>query len=81
MNGRIYSVDIEPLREQFIPLKNILEQCVTDEKYYIKADELDRWEYCKGAKHEPRRRKDGTEYFFHEGAVAFPEDYHGTILA
>lgn len=73
MNGRIYSVDIEPRREPFVPLKNILEQCVTDEKYYIKADELDRWEYCKGAKHEPRRRKDGTEYFFHEGAVAFPD--------
>lgn len=73
MNGRIYSVDIEPRREPFVPLKNILEQCVTDEKYYIKADELDRWEYCKGAKYEPRRRKDGTEYIFHEGAVAFPD--------
>ncbi len=73
INGRIYSVDIEPQREPFVPLKNILEPCVTGGKYYLKATELDRWKYCKGAKREPRRRKDGTEYYFFEGAVAFPD--------
>lgn len=73
MNGRIYSVDVIPLRIPSIPLKDILEPYVTDERYYIRDTDLDRWRYCKGAKHEPRRRKDGTEYQFNEGAVAFPD--------
>lgn len=73
MNGRIYSVDVEPLREPFISLKKILEPSVTNEKYYIQSKDLARWRYCKGAKYESRQRKDGTSYFFNEGAVAFPD--------
>lgn len=34
---------------------------------------MPRWIYAKGAKHEPRRRRDGSTYYFSEGAVAFPE--------
>ncbi len=73
MNGRIYSVNVEPKFEPFIPLKRVLESEVPDEKYYISENDLERWKYCKGAKHELRRRKDGTEYYFNEGAVTFPD--------
>lgn len=75
MNGRIYSVDVVPQREPSIPLKNILETSVTDDKYFIREEELLRWRYCKGAKHELRHRKDGTPYYFNEGAVAFPDSH------
>lgn len=75
MNGRIYSVDVVPHREPSIPLKNILEASVTDDKYFIRDEELPRWRYCKGAKHELRHRKDGTPYYFNEGAVAFPDSH------
>ena len=73
MNGRVYSVDVAPLREAAIPLKAILEPSVTDERYYIRENDLPRWRYHKGAKHEPRHRKDGTPYWFNEGDVAFPD--------
>ena len=33
-----------------------------------------RWEYLKGSKHEPRvDKKTGHEYFYSEGAMAFPD--------
>ena len=75
MNGRIYSVDVVPQYESPIPLKNILETLVTDDKYFIKDESLPRWRYCKGAKHELRYRKDGTPYYFNEGSVAFPDSH------
>ena len=75
MNGRIYSVDVVPQYESPIPLKNILEPSVTDDKYLIKDEVLPRWRYCKGAKHELRHRKDGIPYYFNEGAVAFPDSH------
>ena len=75
MNGRIYSVDVVPQYEPSIPLKNILETSVTDDKFFIQDEALPRWRYCKGAKHELRHRKDGTPYYFNEGAVAFPDSH------
>lgn len=73
MNARIYSVDVEPLRESFIALKDILEKGAVDEKYFIDRVEMDHWRYLKGAKREHRQRKDGSEYLFSEGVVQFPE--------
>ena len=75
MNGRIYSVDVVPQYGSPIPLKNILEPSVTDDKYLIKDEALPRWRYCKGAKHELRHRKDGIPYYFNEGAVALPDSH------
>lgn len=34
---------------------------------------MPRWVYAKGAKRELRYRKDGSEYYFSEGSVQFPE--------
>lgn len=45
---------------------------VTDE-FYIPMNELERWRYYKGPKHEKRVRKDGYEYFYSEGGMAFPD--------
>lgn len=73
MNGRIYSVDITPVYEAPIPLKDIIETGYVDERFFLRDEDMPKWIYAKGAKKELRRRRDGTEYYFSEGAVRFPE--------
>ena len=73
MNGRIYSVEVTPSYEPFIPLGKILEQGVVDERYFLKEEDMPKWIYAKGAKYEQRRRRDGSVYWFNEGAVSFPD--------
>ena len=43
-------------------------------QYFISPESLERWEYLKGAKKEPRKAKNGFEYVYSEGPVAFPDD-------
>lgn len=76
MNGRIYSIDVTPRYEPFIPLGNILEQGEVDERYFLRKEDMSRWIYTKGAKHEQRRRKDGSIYLFNEGIVGFPDSLY-----
>ena len=73
MNGRIYSVDVRPQQEKAIPLSDILETGFVDERYYLREEDTPRWIYTKGAKNEPRKRRDGSSYYFTEGAVPFPD--------
>lgn len=73
MNGWIYSVDVQPQYEKFIPLGDILEKSPVDRSHYISQTDLPQWRYAKGAKNEHRRRKDGSEYWFSEGNVQFPD--------
>jgi len=43
------------------------------DKFFIDSESLERWEYLKGAKKEPRVAKNGYEYLYTEGPVAFPD--------
>lgn len=43
------------------------------EQFFIDAESLPRWEYLKGAKREPRTARNGYEYLYTEGPVAFPD--------
>ena len=73
MNGRIYSVDVTPRRVEATPLKDILETGQVDEHYFLRTEDMPRWTYAKGAKREKRQRRDGSQYYFSEGSVQFPE--------
>ena len=46
-----------------------------DEKYYISGDKMAKWVYLKGAKKIPRKTKEGHEYVFSEGPIAFPDPW------
>lgn len=72
--GHIYTCDI--VEEEIAPiiLKDILEENV-DEDFYITEDKMPKWIYLKGAKKIPRKTKDGHEYVFSEGPVAFPDPW------
>ena len=43
------------------------------ERFFVSPESLERWEYLKGAKKEPRTAKNGHEYVYSEGSVAFPD--------
>lgn len=43
------------------------------EEFFISEDELPKWQYEKGAKKINRRSKEGYEYVFSEGGMAFPD--------
>jgi DNA (cytosine-5)-methyltransferase 1 len=42
-----------------------------DERFYIQ--DTTRWEHYKSGKKEPRTTKEGHQYFYSEGALAFPD--------
>ncbi len=68
----IYTAKVKELEETPITLGSVLEPNA-DSRYYIPAAMVPRWEYLKGAKKIPRVAKTGFEYFFSEGAMAFPD--------
>ena len=72
VRGKIYTTKVEPIYEEAVPLKDLLETDVP-EKYYI-DDNLQKWEYLKGAKKIKRMSKTGHEYIFSEGAISFPDN-------
>jgi DNA (cytosine-5)-methyltransferase 1 len=45
-----------------------------DPSFFIDAGDVEKWEYLKGSKREPRQNKTlGYTYIFSEGALAFPD--------
>ena len=51
----------------------ILEQTPVDKHYFLRDEDMPQWIYAKGPKHEKRRKRDGSHYYFSEGSVQFPE--------
>lgn len=51
----------------------ILKELEVPEEFFIPKSELTRWKYLKGAKKEPRKRKDGEIFYYVEGPVGFPD--------
>jgi len=43
------------------------------EGFWVPEEQLPRWEYLKGAKRERRVARNGHEYWYSEGAMAFPD--------
>lgn len=77
MNARIYSVEVHPQKEPSIPLSVIQEKGPVDEHFFLKEADMPKWKYAKGAKNELRHKRDGSEYYFSEGVVKFPDPLDG----
>jgi len=52
---------------------NLVDEKFVPEDFYIPDDELPKWEYEKGAKKIKRTSKEGFEYLYAEGGMAFPD--------
>ena len=72
--GTTYTAKVVESEEPATMLGAILQHSV-DEKYYISGDKMAKWVYLKGAKKIPRKTKEGHEYVFSEGPIAFPDPW------
>lgn len=80
LDGKYYTRKVNPVYEgKCTTLGDILlkeddeSRNTITEDYYLTEQELERWEYAKGPKKFPRSSKDGHEYMYSEGGMAFPD--------
>lgn len=71
-NGKIYTTEVIPTEIPAKPLSKIIEYDGVNEKYNL-GDNLEKWNYLKGAKDILRKAGTPHEYHFREGAIAFPD--------
>ena len=72
-HGVFATIQANPIIESAIPIKDILEKDV-DEHFYL-GEAIEKWEYLKGAKKIQRTSKNGHQYTFSEGPIAFPDPW------
>ena len=75
MNRHIYSVDAEAVFDGSRQTLggNLVDEGLVPEEYFISEEELPKWQYEKGAKKISRVSKEGFEYLYSEGGMAFPD--------
>lgn len=73
-DGFILTAEVEETLEAPTLLKDILVKDA-DEHHYITDEQMPDWQYMKGAKKIERTSKEGYNYLFSEGPVAFPDPW------
>lgn len=75
INRHVYSVDAIPVYEGTCQTLGdiLIDEDFVPEDFFISEKELPKWQYEKGAKKINRVSKDGFEYVFSEGGMAFPD--------
>lgn len=75
MNRHIFSVDAEAVYNGTRQTLggNLVDEDFVPEEFFISEKELPKWQYEKGAKKINRVSKEGFEYVFSEGGMAFPD--------
>ena len=76
--GLVWTIPTTPCYQgEFAVLGDILatgsdREAITED-YYINEEALPKWQYLKGSKHEPRIAKNGHQFIYNEGSMAFPD--------
>lgn len=73
-DGQVNTSKVKEKEESPKLLGDILQSNV-DEEFFITSDKMEKWTYMKGAKKIPRTAKNGHEYVFSEGPIAFPDPW------
>ena len=75
IDRKVYSVDVQPIYDG--PCQtlggNLVDEELVPEEFFISKTELPKWQYEKGAKKINRTSKEGFQYVFSEGGMAFPD--------
>lgn len=74
INGEIYSAKLEPKCDVIYPLKKIRETKEIDERYFLSYERIDKFRMLKGSKRIPRKKPNGEDYIYSEGAMPFPDN-------
>ncbi len=71
----VYSVDADPVYDGTMQTlgDNLVDEDFVPEEFFISEEDLPKWQYEKGAKRINRISKEGFEYVFSEGGMAFPD--------
>lgn len=72
---KVFSVDTIPVYEgtRMTLGGNIVDESLVPEEFFIPKNEIAKWEYEKGPKKIERTSKEGFQYTFSEGGMAFPD--------
>ena len=73
LNGNIYTIKTEPVCNNPIILRDIIEKNV-NENYYLTEYQKNKFEYLRGKKKILRTRQDGNQYYYSEGAMSPYDD-------
>jgi len=69
--GQVYTIHTIPIKKEPIPLRDILQdESEVDESFYLSEEDIEKFEYLRGAKRVKRRTADGHEYYFSEGGMS-----------
>lgn len=75
IDRKVWSVDALPIYNG--PCQtlggNLVDEELVPEEFFISETELPKWQYEKGAKKINRTSKEGFQYVFSEGGMAFPD--------
>lgn len=74
-NRHVWSTDVTPTYDgPCLTLGHIvLPDDQVPEEFFISDEEMPKWTYLKGSKSEKRMSKEGFEYNYSEGSMAFPD--------
>lgn len=74
-NRQVFSVDAIPVYDGTTMTLggNLVNEELIPEEFFISDEDLPKWEFEKGSKKINRVSKEGFEYVFSEGAMAFPD--------
>lgn len=70
IDGVVYTEKTVPIVERPITLGEIRETRTGLDEYILSGKKLGKFEYLRGSKKIPRKRPDGSEYFYSEGAMS-----------
>lgn len=75
INRHVFSVDAIPVHDGTCQMLGdiLVDEDFVPEEFFIPEEELPKWQYEKGAKKINRVSKEGFEYVFSEGGMAFPD--------
>jgi DNA (cytosine-5)-methyltransferase 1 len=74
VNGHITTIKTDPNYDgNIVVLKDIIENGEVNGNFYIKGEDLEKWQYLKGPKKELRTNAQGFEYSYSEGGMVFPD--------
>ena len=75
IDRHVYSVEAIPVYDGPVQMLGdiLVDEDFVPEEFFISDEELPKWKYEKGAKKINRVSKEGFEYVFSEGGMAFPD--------
>lgn len=74
INGKITTLKTIPnYNGPYTLLKDVLQIGTVPAEFFLDETGLEKWKYLKGAKREMRKKANGFEYFYSEGAMIFPD--------